>query len=120
MTGEGSAAASPLVQSTLLGELLENADVGAVAIDTWRCVAANAYACELTGYDRSELIGKHIGELNAIGALPDQRLEAHVHERDVAIATIRRKDRAELDVVFRAFDTALSGLPLVLTLFELF
>ena len=50
--GEGTAAANSLVQSTLLGELFEHAHVGVVAADSGRYIAANEYACELTGYDR--------------------------------------------------------------------
>jgi PAS domain S-box-containing protein len=111
VTGEGSAASSALVQSTLLGELLENAKIAALAVESGRYVAANEYACELTGYDRSELIGRGIGELNPFSAeFLDQR-----HDR---VATIRRKDGSEIEVGFRVVDTMLSGLPLVLTLFS--
>ncbi len=57
-----SAAASALAQSTLLGELVDGAQVGMLAIDAGRCVAANAYACELLGYEREELIGNRVEE----------------------------------------------------------
>ncbi|NUR75491.1 MAG: PAS domain S-box protein [Thermoleophilia bacterium] len=108
--GEGSAAASALVQSTLLGELLEHAQIGALAVESGRYVAANEYACELTGYDRSELIGRGIGELHPLSA-------ELLNRRHDGVVKMRRKDGSEIEVGFRVVDTTLSGLPLFLTLF---
>jgi PAS domain S-box-containing protein len=118
VTGGESAASSALVQSTLLGELLENAKIGVVAIESGRYVAANEYACELTGYERAELIGRSVVELNPFAALPHELLD--VADRQwAAVVTIRRKDGVEVDVVYRAVETMLSGLPLRLSLFSL-
>jgi PAS domain-containing protein len=103
--GEGSAAANALVQSTLLGELLEHANVGAVAADSGRYIAANEYACELTGFDRAELIGRQVAEL--------------CHQRGGGITALRCKDGAEIAVSYRAVETTLAGLPVMLGLFWL-
>jgi len=97
------------VQTTLLGELLENAKIGALAIESGRCVAANAYACELTGYARGELIGKRVGDL---------KLDVHAHEQ--AGNRIRRKDGGEVEIALRACETMLGGLSVTLAMFELF
>jgi PAS domain S-box-containing protein len=112
MTREPSSAASDLVQSTLLGELLENARIGALAIESGRYVAANAHACELTGYPREELIGRRVGDV------PHQFAELLQRRRDGGVLTIKRKDGVELEVSFRTVETMLSGLPLMLTLFS--
>jgi PAS domain S-box-containing protein len=116
MPRDPSAAADSLVQSTLLGELLENAKIAALAVESGRYVAANEHACELTGYERAELIGRRIGELNPFSAPPEHFAEL-LNRRDEGVVTIRCKDGTEIEVGFRVVDTTLSGLPLFLTLF---
>jgi PAS domain S-box-containing protein len=118
MTGEGSAAARALVQTTLLGELLENAQIGALAIESGRYVAANRYACELTGYERTEPIGRRVGELDPFSGPSRPFREVHTGRREASTITLRRKDGRELGVLCFAVETMLSGLPLVLTLFS--
>jgi PAS domain-containing protein len=101
--GEGSAASNALVQSTLLGELIEHAKVGVLASDSGRYIAANNYACELTGYDRSELIGRRVAELKC--------------ERAAGEFAFRRKDGGEIEVAYRAVDSNLSGIGVTVGLF---
>jgi PAS domain-containing protein len=100
---EGSAASNALVQSTLLGELLEHANVGALAADSGRYIAANEYACELTGYERSELIGRMVGDLSL--------------QRGSGITTLGCKGGGTIEVTYRAVEATLSGLPVMLGLF---
>ena len=101
--GEGSAAANALVQSTLLGELLEHAKVGAFAADSGRYIAANEYACKLTGFDRAELIGRPAGEL--------------CRQRGSGVIGLPCKDGGEIEVSYHAVDANLAGLPVMLGLF---
>ncbi len=101
--GEGSAASSALVQSTLLGELVEHADLGVLAADSGRYIAANAYACELTGYDRTELIGRPVDEL--------------CRQRGGGEFALGCKDGRTVEVGYRIVNATLSGLPVVLSLF---
>lgn len=101
--GERSAAADDLVQSTLLGELVEHANIGVLAADSGRYIAANEYACELIGYDRSELIGRQVAELKP----------AHGGEH----VSFRCKDGEELAVVHRAAEAQLAGLTVTLCVF---
>lgn len=101
--GEGSAASHALVQSTLLGELLEHANVGALAADSGRYIAANRYACELTGYGRAELIGRPVDEL--------------CRQEGGGVIALGCKDGAAIDVGYRVVDAKLSGLSIVLSLF---
>jgi PAS domain-containing protein len=100
--------ASMLVQSTLLGELLENAQVGALAVDDGWCVAANAYLCELLGYDREELIGARVGELPVGAAAPGS-----------GDLTVKRRDGTELGLSYRVVDTTLAGMDVLIGLFWL-
>jgi PAS domain-containing protein len=101
--GEGSAAANALVQSTLLGELLEHANVGALAADSGRYIAANERACQLIGYERAELIGRSADDL--------------CRQRGSGTMAIGRKDGAKIEVAYRVVDATLSGIPIMLGLF---
>jgi PAS domain-containing protein len=103
--GEGSAASNALVQSTLLGELLEHANVGALAADSGRYIAANEYACELTGYDRAELIGRPVDQVCG--------------QRGSGVVALSCKDGKAIEVSYRVVDTELAGLPVKLGLFWL-
>src|SRR5204863_4482792 len=56
----------PLLQISLLGEAVEHAPVGIFVFDEdGRYVAVNSFACELLGYERSELLERRLGELSA-------------------------------------------------------
>jgi PAS domain S-box-containing protein len=91
------------VQSTLLGELLEHASIGALAADSGRYIAANKHACELTGYDRSELIGRPVGEL--------------CRQHGSGVIALGCKDGAEVEVAYRVVEAELAGIPVTLSLF---
>jgi PAS domain-containing protein len=101
--GEGSAASHALVQTTLLGELLEHADVGALASDSGRYIAANKYACEFTGYDRAELLGRPVDEL--------------CRQQGGGVIALGCKDGAAIEVGYQVVNATLAGLPIALSLF---
>lgn len=98
-----SAAASPLAQSTLIGELLDGAQVGVLATDAGQCVAANEYACTLLGYERDELIGNRVGELQWQCGRGELRLT--------------RRDGSPLHIEYHVVESAVAGM---LTLIGLF
>jgi PAS domain S-box-containing protein len=103
--------ANPLVQATLLGEALESARVAAVLFDDDRnCVAANAYACELMGYTRSELLERLVD----LGADFD---EIVARRRSAGRTELRRKDGTTVAVDYRVMATAIGGIPFFLGLF---
>jgi PAS domain-containing protein len=101
--GEGSAASNALVQSTLLGELLEHAKVGVLAADSGRYIAANQYACELTGYARAELIGRPVDDL--------------CRRSGDGVFTLGGKKGEAIDVCYRVVDSELAGISVKLSLF---
>ena len=111
--------ASEVVQSTMLGELIENARIGAVAVDDGKYVAANAYACALLGYAREEVIGRRVGELR-----PDPELQRRLTDiveglRSRGDLTVTRKDGSELELSYRVVPTTLAGLDVHLAIFWL-
>jgi PAS domain S-box-containing protein len=118
LTGETQrAVASAVVQSTLLGELLANARIGALAVDEGRYVAANEYACELLGYEREELIGMRVGELHPLSGLPEQFVEIQKGLRTGGELQLERKDGTSLAITYRAAETTLAGMGIMIGLF---
>jgi PAS domain-containing protein len=101
--GEGTAAANALVQSTLLGELLEHANVGALASDSGRYIAANRYATTLTGWDREELIGRPVDDFC-------QRLGS-------GVVAMTCKNGEAIDLSYCVVDAHLAGINVRLALF---
>ena len=110
--------ASAVVQSTLLGELLENAQIAAIAVDdAGRYVAVNQYACDLVGYSREELLGRRVGELNPQSDLPEHVEEVQAGERQDGELLIRRKDGRRLRVAYRTARSTLARMPFTLAFF---
>ena len=77
--------------------------MGVLAADSGRYIAANEYACELTGYERAELIGRHVDTL--------------CEQRGNGIIALGCKGGAESEVSYQVFDAELSGIPIKLSLF---
>jgi PAS domain S-box-containing protein len=112
-----SAAASALAQSTILGELLERANVGVLAIDEGHYVAANEYACVLLGYARNELIGCRVAEVRWFSDLPAQFLAMRRAQRQGGELRLTRNDGSPLDIEYRVVESDLTGLPILVGLF---
>lgn len=112
MDQELTEATHSAIQSTLLGEILANAEIGALAADRGTYVAANDYACRLLGLERSELIGTRVGELHPLSGLPEQWAE---NERGDRVGGELELDG--LEIRYRAVRTTLAGLPITLGVF---
>jgi PAS domain-containing protein len=103
--------ANPLVQATLLGEALEGAHVAAVLFDDDRtCVAVNAYACELTGHTRVEMLDRLVD----VGPDFDDIV---ARRRNAGRTELRRKDGTMVAVGYRVMTTAIGGIAFFLGLF---
>ena len=108
-----STVAHELVQKSLVGEAIDNGPVAVfVADDDQRYLAVNAYACELLGYDRDELLELRITDV-AVNetAVADytglQRAGVHTGQ-----TVLRCKDGTELTMNFRASQTRVGGMDL--------
>lgn len=108
-----AAAADALIQASLLGEVLEHADVAAFVLDEGGCTACNRAACTLTGYEREELLALEAGSLSGSRSTHDSILAGR---RLRGRTTIRRKDGRKLRVEWRSSETAIAGMPFVLAL----
>jgi PAS domain S-box-containing protein len=108
-----NAVAHELVQKSLVGEALEHGPMAIfVADDTGRYLAVNAYACDLLGYTRDELLDLRVSEVAVNpGALED--FDAMRRVGSLAGSTVLlHSDGTELPMHFRASQTTVGGMPL--------
>ena len=108
-----SAVAHELVQKSLVGEALEHGPMAVFVADhEGRYLAVNAYACELLGYSRDELLELRLTDVAVNpGAQEDfaemQRTGAHG-----GVTVLRHRDGSKLPMHFRASKTTVAGMPL--------
>jgi PAS domain S-box-containing protein len=105
--------ADDLLQVTLLGEALEHLDVAVlVADESGVRIAVNHAACELTGYERDELLALPTEELSGRDPRDHERklLDFARHGRAPGRMPLRRKDRSIVDVEYRWLPTRVAGM----------
>ena len=113
LTAVSAAVAHDLVQKSLIGEALDSGPVAVfVADDDRKYLAVNAYACDLLGYDREELLSLRVPDVAVNEAAAAdfetlQRLGEHT-----GTTLLRHKDGRELPMHFRAGHTTVGGMPL--------
>jgi PAS domain S-box-containing protein len=100
-----------LIQQNLLGDAIDQAPVAVfVAGEDQRYLAVNAYACELLGYTREELLGLSVTDV-AVDADAAASYEELVRSGvGAGSTTLRRKDGTELAMSFRASVTTVGGI----------
>ena len=102
-----AAVAHDLVQKSLVGEALDAGPVAVfVADDDGKYLAVNAYACELLGYEREELLALRVPDVAA-----NDEAAAHFE------AMLRRKDGTAVELQFRAGGTTVGGMALFIGVF---
>jgi PAS domain S-box-containing protein len=103
--------AEPLIQATLIGEAVDNGPVAIfVADEEGRYIAVNAFACDLLGYDRSELLSLTVQEIAPTERV-DERLAALARGGVLdGIAVLRHKDGSDVTVEWRATRTTTAGM----------
>ena len=111
MGAVASAVTHELVQKSLVGEALEHGPVAVfVADDDGRYLAVNAYACELLGYTRSELLDLRVSD---VAVDPEAQTNyAEMKRTGLAHRTtrLRRSDGSEIEMHFRASQTTVGGM----------
>ncbi len=108
-----TAVANELIQLTLVGEAIEAGPVAVfVADDDGRYLAVNAYACELLGYERHELLDLRVTD---VAVNPDAANDYEGMRRrgdNTGLTILRKKDGSELQMHFRASATKVGGMAL--------
>jgi PAS domain S-box-containing protein len=107
------------LQRTLLGEALDQAGFAAFVFEEdENYVAVNDAACELTGYNREELLELPLHELSAQPERTLRNLQRVASgEREGGSAKIRRKDGTIVDVRYRASRTTIAGVPFLIAFY---
>jgi PAS domain S-box-containing protein len=107
---DAKALATPELQSTLLAEAIESADVGFLVWDDDRhYIAVNDRACELLGCTREQLLGSRVGERTPSG---DAAVEAVVRdEGGRGTLAVERFDGRTIRLGYVSFATRTSSLP---------
>jgi PAS domain S-box-containing protein len=106
-----SAVTHELVQKSLVGEALEHGPVAVfVADDDGRYLAVNAYACELLGYTREELLHLRVPDVAVDPEAPANYTEMKRRGSQTGTTRLRRSDGSELEMHFRATQTTVGGM----------
>jgi PAS domain S-box-containing protein len=102
-----------LTQLTLLGDVWERADVGAVVInDARRYLAANPGYCALTGYSRDEIADLRAGHNLVVEEMGQVDFIDRITERrSIGQAVIRHKDGTPVPVFYVLIPSQVSELP---------
>ena len=105
--------ARALIHSALVGEALEHGPIAVFVFDDeGRYLTANQFACNLLGYERSELLQRCVGELSAL----PQELALESYQRAVktgaeSVTAVRHADGSVLELRFRASAARVAGMP---------
>lgn len=101
------------MQLTLLGDVWESAEIGAVVFNSARrYLAANPAYCELTGYSREEITRLRAGHNLLLEELSQAAFMERITDRErLGQAVIRRKDGTALPVSYMVIPSEASGLP---------
>lgn len=102
-----------LIQTTLLGEAVENAPVAVfVADDEMRYIAVNRAACALLDYERDELLTMRASDVSRIPSIGERipSIEERFHEliargESAGRRTLVRKDGSTVEIEFWATST---------------
>ena len=106
-------AAEPLIQASLLGEAVDSGPVAIfVADEQMRYVAVNAYAAELLGYTRAELLALRVTDVARAPEATAHFDEVIAHRQRDGIAVMTRRDGTVFQLGYRARETTVAGMPL--------
>jgi PAS domain S-box-containing protein len=102
----------PLIQTSLLGEAIENGPAAVfVADEHGRYVAVNQAACSLLGYTRAELLGLGVSDVaRYTGASAEWNEMRHAGTR-VGTSSLTCKDETVVEFSYVAGATVVAGMP---------
>jgi PAS domain S-box-containing protein len=102
----------PLIQTSLLGEAIENGPVAVLVADEHgRYVAVNLAACNLLGYTREELLTKRATDVARYEEAPAEWAELELQGSHTGVSTVTRKDGSTVEFAYVAGATVVAGMP---------
>jgi PAS domain S-box-containing protein len=103
--------AEPLIQATLIGEAVDNGPAAIfVADENTRYVAVNAFACELLGYTREELLELSVHEIAPSDPVADSFEQLGRSGALRGHSILRRKDGGDVAIEWAASRTTVAGM----------
>ena len=102
----------PLIQTSLLGEAIENGPVSVLVADEHGSfVAVNQAACVLLGYSREELLAMRATDIAHYDNAPAEWAELELHGTQTGVAHMTRKDGSSVEFAYVAGATVVAGMP---------
>ena len=103
--------AEPLIQASLIGEAVDNGPAAIfVADEDGRYIAVNAFACELLGYTRAELLKLTVQEIAPSSDVPASLAELDRSGSLRGTTVLRHKDGSDVTIEWRASRTIAAGM----------
>ena len=104
--------AEPLIQTSLLGEAIENGPSAVfVADENGKYVAVNQAACSLLGYTREELLGIRVSDVARYTEASEEWSEMRQAGTRLGTSTLTRKDGTTIEFSYVAGATIVAGMP---------
>lgn len=95
-----------LIQTTLLGEAVENAPAAVFVADhELQYLAVNRAACVLLGYERDELLALRVSDVSRTPPVEERFRELMARGESAGRRTLVRKDGSEVEIEFWATST---------------
>jgi PAS domain S-box-containing protein len=102
----------PLIQTSLLGEAIENGPVAVLVADEHgRYVAVNRAACQLLGYSREELLTMRLSDIARYGEAPAEWAEMELQGSRTGVSKVSCKDGSTIEFAYVAGATVVAGMP---------
>jgi PAS domain S-box-containing protein len=102
----------PLIQTSLLGEAIENGPVAVLVADEHgRYVAVNQAACLLLGYTREQLLELRATDVARYDEAPAEWAEMELQGSHAGTSRVTRKDGSTIDFAYVAGATVVAGMP---------
>jgi PAS domain S-box-containing protein len=102
----------PLIQTSLLGEAIENGPSAVfVADENGKYVAVNQAACSLLGYTREELLGLRVSDVARYTEASEEWSEMRQAGTRLGTSTLTRKDGTTVEFSYVAGATIVAGMP---------
>jgi PAS domain S-box-containing protein len=102
----------PLIQTSLLGEAIENGPAAVfVADEHGKYVAVNQAACLMLGYTRDELLGLRVADVARYPDADEEFTELRQVGTRIGTSTLTRKDATTVEYNYVAGSTVVAGMP---------
>ena len=103
--------AEPLIQASLIGEAVDNGPAAIfVADEEGRYIAVNAFACDLLGYSRSELLSLTVQEIAPDAAVASSFAKLQREGALAGTTVLRHHDGRDVAIEWRATRTTAAGM----------